>query len=92
MEYFVNIIRNVLGALYQTCGASLVIAVLFMCVYQRVRKHGAGPVIQGWIREFRTDALFRRQFFLAFYVCMMLFRTLFCRAVWGNPLDNVLGI
>lgn len=92
MEYFVNIIRNVLGALYQTCGASLVIAVLFMCVYLRVRKHGVGPVVQGWIREFRTDSLFRRQFFLTFYVCMMLFRTLFCRPIWGNPLENVLGI
>ena len=92
MEYFVNIIGNVLEALYRTCGASLVIAVLFMCVYLRVRKHGVGPVVQGWIREFRTDSLFRRQFFLTFYVCMMLFRTLFCRPIWGNPLENVLGI
>ena len=82
MEYFVNIIGNVLEALYRTCGASLVIAVLFMCVYLRVRKHGVGPVVQGWIREFRTDSLFRRQFFLTFYVCMMLFRTLFCRPIW----------
>ena len=89
MEYFVNIIRNVLGALYQTCGASLVIAVLFMCVYQRVRKHGAGPVIQGWIREFRTDALFRRQFFLAFYVvgaCRSV-RSYFCRYVFPQLLN-----
>ena len=23
---------------------------------------------------------------------MMLFRTLFCRPIWGNPLENVLGI
>lgn len=92
MEYFVNIMENVLEALYRTCSASLVIAVLFMCVYLRVRKHGVGPVVQGWLREFRTDSLFRRQFFLTFYVCMMLFRTLFCRPIWGNPLENVLGI
>lgn len=91
MEYLVQIIGNVLAALYQTSGASLVIAVLLMCVYMRVKKHGIGPVIQGWIQEFRTNSLFRRQFLLVFYVCMMLFRTLFCRPIWGHPLENVLG-
>ena len=33
MEYMVSVIGNVLGVLYQSCGASLVIAVLFMSVY-----------------------------------------------------------
>ena len=33
-----------------------------------------------------------RHFFLVFYVGMMLFRTLLCRSIWGNPLDHVLGI
>lgn len=92
MEYIVHIIGNVLGTLYQVSGASLVIAILFMCVYVRVKKQGIEPVVQGWIQEFRSDSLFRRQFFLVFYVCMMLFRTLFCRSIWGHPLENVLGI
>ena len=91
MEYIVKIIGNVLGTLYQVSGASLVIDVLFMCAYMHVRKLGAGPGIQGWIQEFRTDSLFRRQFFFVLYVCMMLFRTLFCRSIWGHPLENVLG-
>ena len=30
MEYAVSVIKNVLGALYQTGGASLIIAALFM--------------------------------------------------------------
>lgn len=92
MEYLIQIIGNVLAALYQAGGASLVIAVLFMSAYMRARKTGVGPVVQGWIQEFRTNTLFRRQFFLVFYICMMLFRTLFCRSIWGNPLDNVLGV
>lgn len=92
MEYVVKVIGNVLGALYQVAGASLVIAVLFMCVYSAAKKQGVRPAVRGWIEEFRTDELFRRQFLLVFYICMMLFRTLFCRPIWGHPLENVLGI
>lgn len=92
MKYVVSVLSNVLGVLYQSCGASLVIAVLFMSVYMQVKRRNAGAVIQSWIREFRRSTQFRREFLLVFYVCMMLFRTLFCRTIWGNPLDNVLGI
>lgn len=38
MEYAVSVIKNVLGALYQTGGASLIIAALFMSVYMRIKK------------------------------------------------------
>lgn len=73
-------------------GASLLLAALVMCVYMLGRKQGAGPVVRAWIRNFQTSAWFRRHFFLAFYVGMMLFRTILCRSIWGNPLDHVLGI
>ena len=92
MRYFVNVIVDVLGAVYQTAGASLVIAALLMCVYMLGRKQGAGPVVRAWIWQFRESSWFRRHFFLAFYTCMLLFRTLFCRSIWGNPLENVIGI
>lgn len=92
MEYFVNVMKNVLSVLYQNAGASLVMAVLFMCVYTCAKRQGASSVVQGWIQEFRTDYFFRRMFLLVFYICMMLFRTLFCRVIWGNPLENVWGI
>ena len=75
MEYAVSVIKNVLGALYQTGGASLIIAALFMSVYMRIKKKGTGAVIQAWISEFRSSSQFRREFLLVFYVCMMLFRT-----------------
>lgn len=92
MEYIVKIISDVLATLYQTAGASLLLAALFMCVYMLGRKQGAGPVVRAWIRQFRTSEWFRRHFFLVFYVSMVLFRTLLCRNIWGNPLDHVLGI
>lgn len=77
MEYVVKIIADVLAALYQTAGASLLLAALVMCVYMLGRKQGAGPVVRAWIRQFRTSGWFRKHFFLVFYVSMMLFRTLF---------------
>lgn len=42
MEYAVSVIKNVLGALYQTGGASLIIAALFMSVYMRIKKKEQG--------------------------------------------------
>ena len=92
MEYVVKIIADVLAVLYQTAGASLLLAVLVMCVYMLGRKQGTGPVVRAWIRNFRTSGWFRRHFFLTFYTGMMLFRTILCRSIWGNPLEHVLGI
>ena len=92
MNYMVSVIGNVLGVLYQSCGASLVIAVLFMSVYMQIKKKGTEAVIRTWVQEFRTNRQFRREFLLVFYGCLVLFRTLFCRTIWGNPLDSVLGI
>lgn len=92
MKYFVNVIVDVLSVIYQTAGASCLLAVLIMCVYMLGRKQGVGPVARAWVYQFRQSSWFRRHFFLIFYTCMMLFRTILCRSVWGNPLENVLGI
>lgn len=92
MKYLVNVIVDVLSVIYQTAGASCLLAVLIMCVYMLGRKQGVGPVARAWFYQFRQSSWFRRHFFLTFYTCMMLFRTILCRSVWGNPLENVLGI
>lgn len=92
MKYLVNVIVDVLSVIYQTAGASCLLAVLIMCVYMLGRKQGVGPVARAWVYQFRQSSWFRRHFFLTFYTCMMLFRTILCRSVWGNPLENVLGI
>lgn len=92
MKYLVNVIVDVLSVIYQTAGAACLLAVLIMCVYMLGRKQGVGPVARAWVYQFRQSSWFRRHFFLIFYTCMMLFRTILCRSVWGNPLENVLGI
>lgn len=92
MKYLVNVIVDVLSVIYQTAGVSCLLAVLIMCVYMLGRKQGVATVARAWVYQFRQSSWFRRHFFLTFYTCMMLFRTILCRSVWGNPLENVLGI
>lgn len=92
MNYVSNIVSNVLGALYQTFGASVLVAVLFMFVYEYAKKHGIKESFKNWICNFKSDTSFRRTFFLALYTAMLLFRTILCRNIWYNPLENVLGV
>lgn len=92
IEIAKKIIQNVLTALYQPFGFSVILAVLFMFLYLFAREYGLRTVIQRWITEFKTSSGFRRIFVLVFYVAMILFRTLLNRNMWGNPVENVIGI
>lgn len=47
--------------------------------------------VKDWISWFKSDALFRRTFFLVFYTVMILFRTLLNRNMWANPVSDVIG-
>ena len=87
-----KIIENVLGALYQPFGFSVIMAVLAMFFCMFVKEHGLKIVIQRWVNEFKTSSRFRLVFVLVFYVAMILFRTLLNRDMWRNPLSNVIGI
>lgn len=86
-----NIITNVLTALYQPFGFSVLLAVLFMFLYLYAMEYGWKESWLKWWRAFRTDVTFRRTFFLAFYTAMILFRTLLNRNLWMNPLSDVMG-
>lgn len=86
-----SIITNVLTALYQPFGFSVLLAVLFMFLYLYAMEHGWKESLLKWWRSFRTDVTFRRVFFLAFYTAMILFRTLLNRNLWMNPLSDVMG-
>ena len=86
-----NIITNVLTALYQPFGFSVLLAVLFMFLYLYAMEYGWKESWLKWWRAFRTDVAFRRTFFLAFYTAMILFRTLLNRNLWMNPLSDVMG-
>lgn len=86
-----SIITNVLTALYQPFGFSVLLAILFMFLHLYVMEHGWKESLLKWWRAFRTDVVFRRTFFLAFYTAMILFRTLLNRNLWMNPLSDVMG-
>lgn len=87
-----RIIENVLTALYQPFGFSVIMAVLAMFFYMVVKEHGLKVVVQRWINEFKTSSRFRKVFILVFYIAMILFRTLLNRDMWKNPVSNVIGV
>lgn len=87
-----RIIENVLTALYQPFGFSVILAVLVMFLYIFMKEHGCKVVVQRWINEFKASSTFRRVFLLVFYIAMILFRTLLNRNMWENPVYNVIGV
>ena len=92
MTEFRNILVNIITSLYQTFGASVVFAILFMLGYWKRKEVGIANTIRNWISEFRSNAEFRSWFYLAAYTGMILFRTLLCRKLWVNPVENVIGV
>ena len=61
------IITNVLTALYQPFGFSIILAVLFMFFYLFVVEHGWKSACRKWVKMFKSKSEFRRVFLLAFY-------------------------
>lgn len=92
IEVMKKIIENVLTALYQPFGFSVVMTILVMFFYMFVKEHGIKMVVQRWVNEFKTSSRFRRVFLLVFYIAMILFRTLLNRDMWRNPISNVIGV
>lgn len=87
-----TILYNVLSAFGQAFGYSLLFAVLFMLFYMQCNKDGLKSTLAKWIREFKEKKDSLKVFLLAFYAALVLFRTLFNRFAWTNPLQNVIGI
>lgn len=85
-----SVIANMLAALYQPFWFAIVLSVFFMFTWKNY--HSIKDACIQWIKWFRTEASFRKMFFLTFYTVMILFQTLFNRIIWLNPLANVLGV
>lgn len=92
IEIMKKIIENVLVALYQPFGFSVIMAILAMFFYMFVKELGLKATVQRWLNEFKANSRFRRIFVLVFYTALMLFRTLLNRDMWRNPITNVIGI
>lgn len=92
ISIFEKISKNVLTALYQPFGFSILLSVLFMFLYLYAKEHGWKAVFRKWWETFKSDVTFRKAFILVFYTTMILFRTLLNRNMWANPLSDVIGV
>ena len=96
IDLFGKILTNILTALYEPFGFSLLLSFLAMFFYlyaYEPQEAGKGwkNAIVIWDQKFKESAFFRKLFFLAFVTSMILFRTLLNRNLWLNPLSNVMG-
>ena len=91
-----KILTNILTALYEPFGFSLLfsfLATFFYLYGYEPQKAGKGwkSAIITWYQNFKENVFFRKLFLLAFVTSMILFRTLLNRNLWMNPLSNVMG-
>lgn len=86
---FTSVISDILKAFYQPFWFSLLLSVMFMFAYKQNK--GLKQAVKRWLTWFKQEKQFRRIFFLAFYTVTVLFRTLFDRFLFENPLLNVFG-
>ena len=96
IKVFSKILTNVLTALYEPFGFSILLAFLAMFFYLYAYEptqadKGWKSAIVTWYQRFKESVFFRKLFLLAFVSSLILFRTLLNRNLWMNPLSDVMG-
>ena len=96
IKVFSKILTNVLTALYEPFGFSILLSFLAMFFYlyaYEPTEAGKGwkSAIVTWYQKFKESVFFRKLFLLAFVSSLILFRTLLNRNLWMNSLSNVMG-
>ena len=91
-----KILTNILTALYEPFGFSLLLSFLAMFFYLYAYEPAAAgkgwkSAIVTWYQKFKESVFFRKLFLLFFVTSMILFRTLLNRNLWMNPLSKVMG-
>ena len=91
-----KILTNILTALYEPFGFSLLLSFLAMFFYLYAYEpihagKGWKSAIVTWYQKFKESVFFRKLFFLFFVTSLILFRTLLNRNLWMNPLSDVMG-
>ena len=91
-----KILTNILTALYEPFGFSLLLSFLAMFFYLYAYESiGAGKgwkiAMMTWYQKFKESVFFRKLFLLAFVTSIILFRTLLNRNLWMNPLSKIMG-
>ena len=96
IKILAKILTNILTALYEPFGFSILLSFLAMFFYLYAYEpihagKGWKSAIVTWYQKFKESVFFRKLFFLAFVTSMILFRTLLNRNLWMNPLSDVMG-
>ena len=91
MEAISNIIRNILGSIYQITGAALLTSVLFSIFLLYAEEIGIKQVARKFFDKLKSDRSFRWKTATSFYVAMILYRTVLCRPPYYYPLADVFG-
>lgn len=96
IKVLAKILTNILTALYEPFGFSLLLSFLAMFFYLYAYEPTAAGkgwknAIVTWYQKFKESVFFRKLFLLAFVTSMILFRTLLNRNLWMNPLSDVMG-
>ena len=96
IKVLAKILTNILTALYEPFGFSLLLSFLAMFFYLYAYEPTAAGkgwknALVTWYQKFKGSVSFRKLFLLAFVISMILFRTLLNRNLWMNPLSNVMG-
>ena len=91
-----KILTNILTALYEPFGFSLLLSFFAMFFYLYAYEPSAAGkgwknAIVTWYQKFKESVCFRKLFLLAFVTSLVLFRTLLNRNLWMNPLSDVMG-
>ena len=91
-----KILTNILTALYEPFGFSILLSFLAMFLYLYAYEPTAAGkgwkiAIVTWYQKFKESVFFRKLFFLAFVTSLILFSTLLNRKMWMNPLSDVMG-
>lgn len=96
LEVLAKILRNILTALYEPFGFSLLLSFLAMFFYLYAYEpihagKGWKSAMVTWYQKFKESGFFRKLFFLAFVTSLVRFRTLLNRSQWMNPLADIMG-
>ena len=94
IKVLAKILTNILTALYEPFGFSLLLSFLAMFFYLYAYEPtaaGKGWKNITWYQKFKESVFFRKLFLLTFVTSMILFRTLLNRNLWMNPLSDVMG-
>ena len=96
IKVLAKIFTNILTALYEPFGFSLLLSFLAMFFYLYAYEPTAAGkgwknAIVTWYQKFKESVFFRKLFLLTFVTSMILFRTLLNRNLWMNPLSDVMG-